>query len=77
MSSINSPAYPLSKELARILSPLVGWTCYTVKNLTHFVNLLAEIEIEKEEKMVSFDVTSLFTKVPIQDALEVMDIRSH
>ena len=37
VSTIGSPTYRLAKELARILSPLVGHTASIIKNFSHFV----------------------------------------
>ena len=69
VSSIGLPTYRLAKELARILT-LSSQTEYTVMNSTKFVGCLQEVHIRPEEFLVSFDVTSLFPQVPINDALE-------
>ena len=39
VSFVNSPAYNVSRYLARVLSPVVGNTDNTVKNSQHFSNL--------------------------------------
>ncbi|KAL9953468.1 hypothetical protein ACROYT_G040890 [Oculina patagonica] len=53
---------------ADILSPLTGKSEYAVTNSTHFVNTINRERIQEKEIMVSFDVESLFTNVPIEDA---------
>ena len=75
ISSIGSPTYRLAKELARILSPLTGNTTSTVKNSSHFVQQLREVQVDQDDTLVSFDVVSLFTKVPIDEAMEVVAMR--
>ena len=75
VSCIGSPTYRLAKDLARILIPLSGQTTYTVMNSTKFVERLQEARIGPEDLLVSFDVTSLFTQVPIDEALEVVRVR--
>ena len=75
VSCIGSPTYRLAKDLARILTPLSGQTTYTVMNSTKFVERLQEARIGPEDLLVSFDVTSLFTQVPIDEALEVVRAR--
>ena len=66
VSFINSPLYNLSKYLCKLLSPLVGNTEFTVKNSYEFVQFLNSIVLKKNECMVSFDVVSLFTNIPVE-----------
>ena len=60
----------LSKEIARILSYLVGRSEHHVKNSYDFVEFLNTIKVD-DESMVSFDVVSLFIKIPVDLAMEI------
>ena len=40
---------------------------YTVKNSTVFAESIRDTQITREDRLVSFDVTSLFIKVPIDE----------
>ena len=73
--TIGSATYNLTKELNRILSPLVGKTDSYVKNSSHFVSSISHLNLEKNDLLVSFDVKSLFTRVPINDALTIIKDR--
>ena len=70
VSCINTFAYDLSAHLADILSSLTGKSEYAVSNSTHFVNTINHERIQEKEIMVSFDIESLFTNVPIEDAIK-------
>ena len=63
-------AYDLSAYLANILSPLRGKSEYTVTSSAHFVSTVSNETILDDEIMVSFDVESLFTNVPIDAVVE-------
>ena len=68
-----STSYKLSKWLVKILTPLVGTISDShVKNSVDFVNKLLHTNVNYGFKMVSFDVVSLFTKVPVDDLLEFL-----
>ena len=67
--------YETSKELARILGPLVGQTQHHVKNSKDLAEDLAEIMIEDGEEFISHDVVSLFTNTPIDKSLEIIKQR--
>ena len=75
VSTINSPSYKLAKELARILNPLAGNTVHTVKNSTVFVERIQGMEVTSDDRLVSFDIKSLFTQVPVEEALKVVEER--
>ena len=70
VSCVNTFAYDLSAYLANILSPLTGSSDFTVNNSAHFVSTISSETILDNEIMVSFDVESLFTNVPIDAAVE-------
>jgi hypothetical protein len=72
VAAIGSPTYLLAKELARILTPLAGSTETQVKNSAEFVR---RIKPQEGEIMISFDLVSLFTKVPIQEAMQAINSR--
>lgn len=71
ISYCNSPLQPLAKFLKNILNPVVGNSEHHVKNSTEFSREISDIKIEPHESMVSFDVTSLFTSIPIELAVEL------
>ena len=75
VSTIGSATYNLAKELSRILSPLIGWTDTYIKNSSHFVSKIKDLHFNENDIMVSFDVKSLFTKVPIEDSLHIIKDR--
>ena len=70
VSCVNTFAYDLSSYLADVLSPLTGKSEYTVNNSAHFVSTINGERVLESEIMVSFDVESLFTNVPIEGAVQ-------
>ena len=64
-----------SKELASILSKLTGLSEHHVKNSEEFVELVTTVIIQETEILVSFDVISLFTKIPVDLAIKVAQER--
>ena len=62
---------PPGKELTRNLTPLRGKTDSYIKISAHFVEQIKEIVPQDFDVIVSFDVKSLFTTVPIDEALQV------
>ena len=75
VSAVGSPCYKLARELARILTPLAGLNGYTVKNSVSFVEAVKELQISPQDHLVSFNVTNLFTQVPITETLRVIEER--
>ena len=75
VSAIGSPTYELAKFLARVLSQHVGHCEHHIKNSSEFVKILADIRLEPNDIIVSFDVVSLFTRVPLMDTLKLLDAR--
>ncbi|GJQ86537.1 hypothetical protein Trydic_g10437 [Trypoxylus dichotomus] len=75
VSSRNSPCHPLTKFLLDIISPPSGNTQSAITKTKHFINQIKEITINEHDKLVSFDVTSLFTNVPTEAALAIVKNR--
>ena len=73
VSSIGAVTYSTSKELSRILKSLVGKSPHHIHNNQDFMEHLKGIQLGPDEIMVSYDVRALFTSVPIQAALEVIE----
>ena len=72
VSSRSSINYEVAKELSRILRPLVGSFPYHIKNTGDFVQQLKGITIQTNENIVSYDVSALFTSVPIDPAINII-----
>ena len=72
VSCIGAPSYKLSKYITSIISPLAGRTDSHVKNSKHFVEMMSGLRVEEDEILGSFDVSSLFTNVPIDEAVRII-----
>ncbi len=68
-----SPTYGLSKYLAEILKPLVKTSPHTVQNVNSFLTKVKDMKIEPDEMIISFDVVSLFTSIPLDTAKRTTD----
>ena len=77
VSSCGSITYNAAKYLASILTPLVGKNCHSIKNTKELVDKLRDLEIPPAQKLASYNVTALFTSVPVDKALEVITERLH
>ncbi|XP_055853213.1 uncharacterized protein LOC129916968 [Episyrphus balteatus] len=72
-SSMNVPCYQLSKYLVKILNNITVNSKYNVKNASSFISTVSPVVLEQDHVLVSFDVVSLFTNIPIQLALELVE----
>ena len=72
VACINSLCYNLSKYVTKLISPLVGKSDSYVKNSEHFISMIKDLNLGPDETLVSFDVSSLFTNVPVDEAVEVI-----
>lgn len=73
VSNIDSHTKNLAKFLAKILEVSFTDFCqYKVKDTFQFSNLVNNMNIGNSDKLVSFDVTSLFTNIPISLVIEII-----
>ena len=72
VSSRGSISYEVAKELSRILRPLVGKSPHHIKNTGDFVQQVRGITLKPTECITSYDVSALFTSVPIESAITII-----
>ena len=70
VSFCGSPTYQLSKHLTNILKPLTDKSRHKLQSTDNFIDAIKTIQIPDDHKLVSFDVKSLFTSIPLQLALD-------
>merc|ERR1712035_225711 len=58
-----------AKHLASILNCVKGKNGHAIRNSGDFVNKIKHLEVPPGKKMESFDVSALFTSIPIDYAL--------
>ena len=72
VDTIRSPMYLLASHLTKLISPMIGNSNSFIKDSSHFVQFIKDNKIKQDDVLVSFDVVSLFTKVPIQDSILII-----
>ena len=70
VSFCGSPTYELSKYLTTILKPLTNESRHKLQSTETFIDAIKTVQIPDDYKLVSFDVKSLFTSIPLQLALD-------
>ena len=75
VSCRGTPIYNTAKFVARIIKPLVGKSSHHVENSQDLIKKLKGMTVEDNEIMASFDVTALFTNVPIRESLDIIEQR--
>ena len=69
VSFCNTPTENVSKFLTKILNPLTDFSDHKIKSVFDAKNKLESLMIPDTHCLVSFDVKSLFTKIPQSLAL--------
>ena len=71
VSFCGSPTYQLSKYLTNVLKPLTDESRHKLQSTEDYIDAIKiPIQIPDDHKLVSFDVKSLFTSIPLQLALD-------
>jgi hypothetical protein len=52
--------------------PTLGHSPHHVENSIEFVQVLSSVQVDTRDKMVSFDIVSLFTRVPIKVSMDLL-----
>ena len=78
VSSRGSVTYGVAKVLAKVLKPLVGKSLHHIQSTRDFVSRIREVTLLPGECLNSYDVSALFTSVPMDPALNIIkDLLEH
>lgn len=73
VSYIDTPTYKIAKFVNHFITRIVEFKPrYTVKNRIELINNINNINLNVDYEMVSFDVTNLFTNIPVQETLQLL-----
>lgn len=73
VSCVRSPFYKMSLFLVGILAEIVGKNKYHIRDSFHFREYVKHQKVPSGYILASFDVESLYTNIPIDLALKVID----
>ena len=71
ISNIGTATYKTSKYLAKLLAPLTK-SKYSINSTKEFIMHTKNLKIEENQEMVSFDVSNLFTNVPLDFTIDLV-----
>ena len=72
LSAINTHTYNLSKFLVPLLRPL-SLSPYSITDSFSFIRELLSLNLDTDNlTMASYDITSLFTNVPLDETIEII-----
>ncbi|XP_068729026.1 uncharacterized protein [Montipora capricornis] len=71
----SSPTYELSKYLTAILKPLTDESRHKLQSTENCIDAIKTVQVPDDHKLVSFDVKSVFTSIPLQLALDCTETR--
>lgn len=70
-----SITYKAARAVADIINPLIGQTEHHIENSKDFTKKVTDLMTEDNEELLSHDVVPLFTNVPLQETLKVIEDR--
>ena len=73
VSACGTSTYNLAKYLTKIFKVYVGHSSSFVKDSKDLTDKLQSIKLQDNEELVSFDVSALFTSIPVNQALDVIN----
>ena len=71
LAAYNTPTYPLAKFLVPLLQPFT-FNSYTLQNSYDFYKSITEFRADNNFFMSSFDITSLFTNIPVNETIQLL-----
>ena len=71
ITNIGTATYKTSKYLAKLLAPLTK-SKFTINSTKDFITFTKSLKIGKNQEMVSFDVSNLFTNVPLDFTINLI-----
>ena len=71
VSACVTSTYNLAKYLTKILKVYIGHTSSFIKDSKDLMDKLQSINLQDNKELVSFDVSALFTSIPVNQALDV------
>ena len=71
ISMINSAEYNLAKWLDSFIKPNIP-NQYSVSSTYEFLNTLKDTMVDSADKVVSFDVVSLYTNIPLDETIDII-----
>ena len=73
VSACGTVTYQLAKFLTKILQKYTGMTPSFVKDSKGFSQYLRSVHLGMDEELVSFNVSALFTSIPVPTALDIIN----
>ena len=73
VSACGTSTYNLAKYLTKILKVYIGHASSFIKDSKDLMDKLQSIKLQDNEELVSFDVSALFTSIPVNQALDVIN----
>ena len=71
LAAYNTPSYRIAKFLVPILEPLTS-NQYNIKNSYSFQFFLSSLTLPANSHLSSYDITSLFTMIPLQKTIDLI-----
>ena len=74
-SNISKGEFKALQELKADTDILVGKSEHHIKNSGDFVDKIKNLEVPPRQKLISYDVSALFTSIPVPDAIKAVCIK--